>query len=502
MKNFKYIIPVLIFCFISCDEDILDKVNQNGPNSDNFLQFEGEAEEATTAIYDVLTHVGMYKFSFLILGDVPTDNVENGFGDGRYGPDIVRLHNYNWDETNFYFAQRWNGAYKGIYRANYVLENLDNVVDFKEGKREELEGQALFLRALYYYNLVAGFGDIPLVTSLLTAEEINSINKSTAEEVWAQIDNDLSRASDLLPVSWPAEEVGRATKGAAYGLLSRIRLWTGDFSGAEDAADQVDGLGYSLVSTEDYIKMFDGRMENSSESIFEAQFVPGFGNFFSDEGSESSLLMHIFPRVPWGRYVFPRKTDSYDIINDFENDDIRRAASMLISGVDSIFYVEEDRMSIFPDLTIHTDFRLDLQTPGAYQTRKWLPYDTNNWQRGGAFFNEGTAINIPVIRYAEVILNKAEALAEQNKLAEAAQALELIRTRAGLAMTDVNVGDQEALLAQIRNDRRIELIFEGHRWFDLKRWGQLDKLSDAGLNYQGQSNWFIPGPEKDINPNL
>ncbi|WP_346880949.1 RagB/SusD family nutrient uptake outer membrane protein [uncultured Algibacter sp.] len=507
MKNIKYIVVLLGITFFSCDEDFLELTDQNGLNADNFMQTEGQAIEATTAIYDPLNHLGMYNLSFVTLGEIPTDNIINENGDGNFGPDMIKLNAYNWDGNNLYFNVRWSAAYKGISRANFLLDNLDKVTNFSAGKKNELEGQALFLRALYYYNLVAGFGDIPLLTtSLLTPDELNSISKSPEEDVWAQMEEDLSRAASLLPATYPSEETGRATKGAAFGLLSRVKLWTKDYIGAEDAAFEVEKLSYQLLNTADYIKQFDGRMENSSESVFEVQLVSGFGRFFSAELAETSLLMHIFPRVPWAVYMIPRQTASYDVVSDaFEADDIRREASILISGEDEINYVLPDGtnvVSVFPDLSIYSNFRTDLQTAGAYQIRKYLPYDPVNWRPGGAFFNNSVSINIPVIRYAEVILNKAEALVLQGKTNEAWNALEKIRLRAGLTMTGISNSDQTALLEQIKKDRRVELMFEGHRWFDLKRWGDLNNLTAAGLNYSGQTEWFIPQREIDVNPNL
>ncbi|NMH86025.1 RagB/SusD family nutrient uptake outer membrane protein [Flavivirga algicola] len=503
MKKIKYLFILMFVTFLSCDEDILELTDKNGLNSDNFMQTESQAIDATTAAYDPLNHLGMYKLTFLTLGEIPTDNIINENGDGNFGPDMIKLNSYNWDSNNLYFNVRWNAGYKGIARANFVLGNLDKVTNFSSGKRDELEGQALFLRALYYYNLVAGFGDIPLVTTLLTPAELNTIEKSPEADVWAQMEEDLTRAAQLLPASYPSDQVGRATSGAAYGLLSRVKLWTQDYQGAENAASQVESLGYQLVAAEDFVKLFDGRMENSSESVFEVQLIPGRGNFWNDEKAETSLIMHIFPRISWAVYMIPRQTATYDVVAEaFEPNDIRREASILISGQDQIYYASVDQTSVFPDLSIHNDFRLDLQVDGAYQMRKFLPYDTTNWQRGGAFFNQGTSINIPVIRYSEVILNKAEALVLQGKTAEAWNELEKIRLRAGLSMAGISNSDQAALLEQIKKDRRSELMFEGHRWFDLKRWGDLGDLTSAGLNYGGQTNWLIPQPEKDVNPNL
>jgi hypothetical protein len=503
MKTFKYIFLLCTIFLISCDqEDFLTQTNKNGLNSDTFMKTENQAIQAVNAIYDPLNHKGLYKYGFMVMGEGPTDNIINPFADGRTGPDVKAIHEYNWSDTNQFFLLRWNGSYKGIYRANYVLENLDDVNNLSSDKYNELKGQALFLRALYYFNLVSGFGDIPLVTSVLTSNESNNISKSPEADVWTQIDNDLAMAGTLLPPTYPAAETGRATKGAAYGLLSRVRLWTKDFSGAASAAAELDNLNYQLVAIADYVKMFDGRMENSSESVFETQLVSGFKNYWHHENAESTELMSIFPRISWAQYLRPRQTDTYDIVSIFEANDGRREGSILISGQDQIYYHIADMMSVFPDTNIYSDWRLDVLTPGAYQTRKFLPYDITNWTKGGKFFDKGVTINIPIIRFSEVILNRAEALAEDGRLTEAWTQLKRIRDRAGLTMTGVSTGDKTALLNQIKNDRRIELLFEGHRWGDLKRWGELSSLTTAGLNYSGQTTWPIPSQEKSINPNL
>tara|TARA_B100001115_G_C15841268_1_gene421931 strand:- start:767 stop:2281 length:1515 start_codon:yes stop_codon:yes gene_type:complete len=504
MKRFNYIILFFTLFFIACEqEEFLTKTNKNGLNSDTFMTSEKQAIEAVNAIYDPLNHKGLYRYGFIVLGEAPSDNVINPWADGRTGPDVKALHDFIWNDTNQFFWLRWSGCYKGIYRANYVLENLDKVNNSTPEKINELRGQALFLRALYYYNLVSGFGDVPLVTSILTSDESNNISTSPAAEVWNQIDSDLDQAASLLPSSYSKDETGRATKGAAFGLLSRVRLWTKDYAGAASAAAQLDNLGYQLVSIDDYIKMYDGRMENSSESVFETQLVYGFKAYWSDENGETSNLMSMFPRISWAQYLRPRKTDSYDIVNMlFEAGDGRREGSILISGQDQIYYHKADKVSVFPDTSIYKDWRLDVLVPGAYQTRKFLPYDATYWTKGGRFFDNGVSINVPVIRYAEVILNRAEALAENDQLAEAWTQLERIRTRAGLSMDGISNANKTALLDQIKKDRRIELIFEGHRWGDLKRWGELSTLNSAGLNYSGQVDWPIPAQEKAINPNL
>jgi hypothetical protein len=504
MKLNKYIYLALIIGLFSACDDELEKVDLNGQSSETFMEYASQVRDAVTAAYDPLSHAGLYNWSFIVLGEAPTDNIYNPWGDGGFGPDLVSIHFYNWDNTNQYFGNRWNACYKGIVRANFVLANMDKAEDLTDDLRNQYKGEVLFLRALYYYNLVIGFGDVPLVTTELTPDEANSISKSPAAEVWNQIDNDLVDAAALLPGSYSKEsDIGRATKGSAFGLLSRVRLWTKDYAGAESAASQLESLSYALVASDDYVHLFDGVMQNSQESVFEVQFTGGFGKYWNREQAETTVLQHIYPRISWGQYLRPRKVDEYDILNIFESDDIRRKASILIAGQDSIYYPVAEKTSVFPDLSIYSDFRTDLQTDGALQTRKFLYHDPHYWRPGGAFFSVASAINIPVMRYSEVILNKAEALVEQGKTGEAWQELKKIRDRAGLSMDGISNSDQSSLREQIKLDRRIELLFEGHRWGDLKRWGELETLRDAGLNYESQYEfWPVPSNEISINPNL
>ncbi|QZE15232.1 RagB/SusD family nutrient uptake outer membrane protein [Halosquirtibacter laminarini] len=504
-----YICLAMVITFCSCSDSLI-KFDKNGQNADTYMEYASQAESAVTAVYDPLSYCGLYNFSFIVLGEAPTDNIYNPWGDGGFGPDLVSIHFFNWDNTNQYFGSRWNACYKGIARANYVLDNINKPKDISDKEKTQFEGEALFLRALYYYHLVSGFGDIPLSTTVLTPAQSNTIHKSPASEVWKQIDADLVKAASLLPVKFDKKEVGHATKGAAYGLLSRVRLWTKDFKGAAEAAAEVEKLGYSLVSAENFIHMFDGKMQNSSESVFEVQFTGGHGRYWNRERAETSVLQHLWPRISWGQYLRPRKTwkengdIEYNILDIFEKNDIRREGSILIAGVDSIYYEEFKKKSVFPDYSLYSDFRADLSHKGALQTRKFLYHNPQNWRSGGANFSKGSAINIPVIRYAEVILNRAEALAMQGgKTQEAWNELKKIRDRAGLSMATISNSDNDALIAQIKKDRRIELLFEGHRWGDLKRWDELNTLVDAGMKFKKEfTNWPIPLNEISINPNL
>ena len=498
MKKIVIVFAVLVGLLSTSCEEFLNKEYKNGFVDENFMKSEAQAEEALTAIYDVLNYEGLYGWGFHVLQVASADNTMNDWGDGSYGPDLVRIAHYEWYDNNRFFTLMWNHSYAGISRANYFLSKIDDVADMSDTQKQTSKGQALFLRALYYYNMVVGFGSIPVITDVISPVKANSATKAPEADVWAQIVNDLNEASGLLPDSYSSKsDIGRITKSAAYGLLSRVLLWTKDYQGAINAAQKAK-TGHQLVSSDKFSYMFDGSMENSSESLFEVQRVLGFGGFWGST-SEQSLMIHILPRVSWCQYFRPRRYTGdfkYNITDIFESKDIRRKASILISSVDSMDYGAGGKR-IFPDLSFHSDFRVDLQEKGALQMKKFLPRNSIFWKDYKNF-----AYNFPVIRLAEVILNEAEANLALGKTAAAWENIKTIRERAGLTMSGISNSDNAALTAVMKKERRIELMFEGHRWTDLKRWNELDKLKEAGVPYNGQKYWPIPAIETAINPNL
>jgi len=508
MKKIIYTIFLSLCVLTACSDDFVQIENQNGISEDRFLETANQANQASVAMYHPISNHGLYRMGFLIFGDVTSDNIDNGgYGTGVLGNAINGLADYNWDGSNKFLVNRWNACYQGIARANYLIGKIDQVTDISEGLRNQYLGEAYFMRAFYYYHLVIGFDEVPLITKTITSSaEANTVTKSSVEDIYNQIIEDFKTASTLLPIT-PAvpEEFGRATKGAAFAFLSRVYLWTKDYQDAIDAAIEVEKLNkYALVSTGDYAKLFDGRLENSSESIMEAQFVSGY-NYWSEDQAETSQMQNMFPRVPWAQYWAVRKSDTYNVLNSFEDDDVRRSASILVAFEDMIEYPDAGVTSLFPDPNILDSWNSRFQDPisdkGNMQIRKYLPYNPSQW--GGAQAPwQYTQINVPIFRYSEIFLNKAEAYIQMSDSENALKALEVVRARAGLTMDDVPT-DPTGVFEQIKNERRNELMFEGHRWFDLKRWGDLETvLTNAETKYNGQTKWPIPTQERDINPNL
>ena len=478
---------LLALTVFSCSEDFVTKEYQNGVVDENFFQTAKDAEQALTAVYDIVGQKGYYRDAIFPLGESSSDNIDEQTGDnGDYGFHYKAISDYRWVPDNPFFTARWYDSYKGIFRANILLEKLPEI-EMEDELRQRYAAEAKFLRGLYYFTLIISYGDVPLVTQTLTRDEYSALPRTDQSLIYAQVEQDITEAADVLPVSYEgADQVGRATRGSALGLLSRVYLYEGKWSESAGASERVIGLNqYDLVA--DYGSMFSGQNENSEESLFEMQSVSRAPSFWSSQ-SENLYSVMWSPMIGWANWYTP----SVDLINAFEEDDIRRKASLLLVGAnDSIDLNGDGVIDPFPDPEIgsNTVFYTDSNV------RKFLPEgrplnDANNFD-----------INFPIIRYAEILLNYAEALNELGRSADALAPLNEVRNRAGLPT--VTATDQSELRSLIYHERRIELVFEGHRFFDLKRQNRAaEVLGPLGWRTGVHEYFPVPQEELDLNPNL
>ncbi len=489
MKYLAYLCVFSLVAFvIACGEDFVTQEFKNGVVDENFFQSEQDAQQALTAVYDIIGQKGYYRDAIFPLGESSSDNVVEQTGDnGDYGFHYRAISDYRWVPDNPYFTSRWNDSYSGIFRANILLEKLPDI-EMDATTKSNFAAEAKFLRGLYYFTLIISYGDVPLVTEILTREEYGQLARTNQDIVYAQVEQDLQEAIAVLPVSYSdPSEIGRATKGAALGLLSRVYLYQKKWSESAKASEDVMGLNtYDLV--DNYGSMFDGKNENSEESLFEMQSVaraPG-GVW---EGSSENLYSFMWsPMIGWANWYTPGE----ELIQSFEANDMRRKASLLLVGAnDSIDLDADGKLNPFPDP--------DAGSNTVYFTdsnvRKFLPEgrslsDANNYD-----------INFPIIRYAEILLNYAEALNELNRPSDALIPLNEVRMRASLPpVTNINQGELRNI---IYHERRIELVFEGHRFFDLKRQGRAPAvLGPLGFQVGIHEYFPIPQEEIDLNPNL
>lgn len=441
----------------SCSSDLLNTLPEADKVTSNFYKDASQIEQGVNGVYGSLQYTGQYKQGLLTIGEIPSDNTFD---------EVPANDNFTYGEFDFFTIQptnslienAWKDNYVGIQQANIILNRIGSITDMSEGTKKTRIGEMKFLRALMYFNLVRIFGDVPLVTQETT--DVNSYfgqSRTPANEVYNFVEGELKEAITLLPAT--AAQKGRATKGAALGILGRVLMTRNKFSEALPYLSQIDGLGYSLLS--DVTKIFDVTNKNNAEIIFDVQFASGLNG--NSEGSNAFQLFSPSGTVSGAKgHNLPTK----EVYNLYSSADKRRNAYIGL-------------------------------------TNNGVPYTKKLVKTSSAVDDGGS--NVVVIRLADVYLMMAECYAQANDLTNANLYLNKIKTRAGI--TNMNLTSQQALLAEIDKERRLELIGEGHRWFDLVRSGKAVQVmtqyfavtpgySTATID---QHNLLMPVPQNQIN---
>ncbi len=461
---------------------------------DTYFQNELEAVNATNAVYTPLSAI--YNGSAWHLGDVMSDDADLGGGGGGYGAETAELDNFNVTSFNPILGIMWAQCYFGILRANLVVTRVPNVAVMSEPIRKRSIGEAKFLRALYYYHLVRVFGDVPLYTNVITAEQAATIARSPIQQVYAQIITDLNEAAATLPNTYTGADKGRATAGAAKGLLAAVYLTLGDKTNAAAKAKEVidNRVQYGYDLWNDYADNFKLENENGKESLFEVQYRSG-GGTWSDYGAGTKINTFYGPRsqnvVREAGYGFTVPTK--DFVDQYEKTgtaystitDKRRNRSIWIPGDTYGTYTQPSSL---------------IGSPLGFNTKKYfIPVDNTTGDDG----QWRSALNVPIMRYSEVLLTYAEAAGPSLGKAAADQ----VRARAGLAPMAAGMSDA-AWLAAMYKERRLEFGFEMHRWYDLLRHPDpnyfVTTMRNSGKTNILPKHRFMPIPqaERDKNSNL
>jgi hypothetical protein len=366
----------------------------------------------------------------------------------------------------------WSESYSGITRTNTLLSRLEGTDVVSGTVSEVIKGQAKFLRALYYFNLVRLFGSVPLITDEVNFREDATKSGAPIEEVFIQIKTDLGEAINLLPSSYSGTDkfkVGMATKGAAKTLKAKVHLEANEWNQAATLAQEVINSGvYELHAN--YKDNFYGNAENGKESIFEVQFS-------NSSGSVGASWRFLDPQqFGGGSGTLP--TDS--------NQDFGVSTTTPDGLVQALESDEREEVTLS---TYELPNFLDPTQPDGslYHYRKY--FDNNQFSSGQSPFN------FPVLRLSEVYLIAAEALNEQGAgNPDAIRYVNKVRNRVGLSDVSQSVAqDQDAFRQAIRHERRVELAFEGKRFFDLNRWSILrEEISKTGVEIDSEK--FIDHP--------
>ncbi len=499
MKKYSYILLIVfsIGGLNSCSDDFIDVPNKEILTDSSFWQTEEHALQALTAAYAALQGYDGSKWTFF--EEVYTtmaykgDDIFNNSGE-TYGRAIASFTNTTEESGPFNI---WRSCYAGIGRANQIIEQVPAMDNLSAETKNVIVGEAKFLRALYYFWLVTGFENVPLVTQYVKDLDKLFPAQASPSEIWTQIEGDLTDAEAGLLETHSSEWKGRATRGAAKALLGKAYLFQEKWTQAETKLAEVAGMGYALLPN--YADNFNGNGENGTESIFEIQFS---GDRSNGNDERQVFNFEISPYAFGGWELF---YPSEWLVEEMKTD-LTAGGEISERVYESIFFDDPNsEMYSMADDTdrMYSDVAADLNHP-KYFKKYAFNEDTN-------FYN-GT--NITLIRFADVLLMYAEALNENGKTDEAITEVNKVRERGKAAPIALGSMTQSELRTHIRHhERPVELAMEfGIRWFDLYRWQRGNTATESikttledhdkpfAENFEDKHIIF-PIPLQDINTN-
>jgi starch-binding outer membrane protein, SusD/RagB family len=485
MKKLKYIITIaLVVLFTACSDDFLNKAPLDSINTSNFFQTKEDAIAAINGAYQPLQWPKLYNMRMWTT-DIMAGNSIVGAGGGDDGRETQDMMNFVTATDNPGVLDLYRGPAPGILRCNLVLQRVPEM-NIDEDLKNRILGEAKFLRAHYYFILVRFFGDIPLILVPQVPGDDLRPARTPKAEVYKQIIKDLEEAIVQLPKreDYSPEDKGRASKGAAAGMLAKVYLNLGEWQKVVDLTNQVTELGYRLNNN--YVDNFSVANENSVESLFEVQYLGKTRyDFWGDQNQASWLSTFTGPRnsnMVAGGWGWNQPTEEF--VSAYEQGDLRKDATVLYEGGPQLF---------------GQDYAASYSMTG-YNLRKFLV------SKSVAAAYDESPLNFPILRYADVLLMKAEALNELGRTSEAEAPLNQVRARVNLPT--VSGLSKDAFRVKVLHERRMELAFEGHRWFDLIRVnnGQygIDFLRSIGKANATEKHLLFPIPQAEIdsNPNL
>lgn len=465
------------------DEEPIDRLVVN-----NFYTSEKDAQTAVDATYQQLNSI--YSRCMYMLCDLTCDGMKNGLG--MPNSNLQDLEFLRHTPQNTFIKDMWSNNYAGIMKANAAINNIPSIM-MDQSKQQRLIGEAKFLRALYYFNLVRFFGDVPLVTQLETIEDAMG-PRIAKEQIYDQIVSDLTDAENSLP--YPSEygttDIGRATKGAAKILLGKVYLTKGDFTLAKEklaeVVEQEGTYGYGLH--ENYGDNWNLETEAGKEAVFYIEYKP-------DPLPHNDEMSLIGPKYSIPEAIDVNGSNEADIptieLNDaFEENDTRKAVNLRTHYTNPV---------------------------NGKELISSIPLFGKYWQDGLTAI-KFCEINMHIIRYSDALLMYAEALNEVGESAKAHEVLNRVRERAfGDTSKNYSGLSKNDFRTAILNERFLEFPIEGHRWFDLVRTGVFVQRmkehsvyessvaeankTDIGNNVKDYMVLMpIPQRELDLNPEL
>jgi tetratricopeptide (TPR) repeat protein len=470
---------VLLACWLSSCSDIsLDQVPQTERSEANFYKTTADFYNAVIGAYGTFKNggvIGQGSGSYLYMTELVTDNTDTGAARGGTATEFYYFEDFNFSLSSTTLSNAWTGHYLGIARTNSILDRLPGA-NIPQASKDRFEGEARFLRALFYFNLVRFFGDVQLVTKEITSPyDANSIPRSPAADVYAQIIEDLKAAETKLPATIPSAEAGRASSWAAKTLLGKVYLTQKQYdTAAAKLKEVIDGNAYSLMPKYADVFAATTSFAANKEYILAVQYKSGLLGQQTEAGQtgQGSDMWSNWAAVNAGVALlgagggigggFNRPTA--DMEAAYEPGDLRKDASMASS------------YKATNGTTVNERYVVKYRQQGA--------------------LNADSDVDFPLLRYADVLLMYGEALNELGRTTDGLAYLNQVRKRAGLAeKTGLSQADFRLAMEQ---ERRVELAFEGHRWFDLVRTNRFIPVMQAkGYKVQDFNKLYLV-PQREI----
>lgn len=472
LKGFAIILFISGIPF-ACNKTFLEVPPQGQQPNEDFWQSEEDATKAVNAMYGNLRAWPQVAFAAIAIESLASDDTEKGSNpsDASF---LNKFDDFTATATEGQIEDFWSGQFQEINLANQVIDNIP-AIQMNESLKTRYIAEAKFIRAYCYFRLVRAFGDVPLRRQLPKDASEYNIPRSPKAEVYAAIEQDLTDAAAGLPTSYPASDLGRITRGAAWSLHAKVAMYQGKWDQVLALTNQVMGLGYQLFP--DYQALFRVENENNVESIFEIQasYIEGNCDASNSQYSQVQGVRGSFG----GGWGFNVPTD--DLVNAYEPDDPRRDATIIFRG----------------ETTPQGDAIPPVGDNPRYNQKSYVPFSTY------VACSEGSEQNIRVIRYAEVLLMNAEAANELGNTTQALSSLNQVRARArggnNAILPDVTTTDKNQLREAIWRERRVELAMEFDRFFDLVRQGRAATvLASKGFVAGKNEVWPIPQNEIDL----
>jgi hypothetical protein len=483
MKKLSYILLAALG-LASCKKDTLNLVPQTSLSSATFFKNAAEFNQALTGAYTNLRGVA---FMGIYMDEMRSDNTfftiysaDRGTSTSAEAFAEFIDNNISSQEPNSP-GNRYGNDYSGISKANTVLSRLAKS-SLAQADKDQISGEALFLRAFYYYDLVQHYGGVPLQLEEVTTVDGAFLPRNTTDEVYNQVVTDLNKAIPLLPVAKTFPQTGKATQGAAKMLLAYAYMSkpTKEYAKAEAALLDITKMNYGLLAN--YADVFDPVNKNSKESIFEVQYKAG------NDGQQSDFIWRFIPKTTNSEAILGLRgtnargglasggwnVPTQEMVDSYETGDQRLPASVAVA-----------EGTVANEVLTTTA----VKSPVGYKPTAGLGYFyfIKKYLHPPYQVEYNTDDNWPVYRYSGALLLLAECLAAEGKAAEAVPYLNLVRRRAGL--TDVAT----ATKLNIANEMRHELAFENHRWTDLIRNNMaIDVLTAKGIRMKALYGFLLP----------